>query len=222
MVYRGKGTLIYVMGPSGAGKDTLLRHACRHTRLKNVVFAQRHITRPLPAEAEAEDERHIPLSEREFDARRKNGFFALHWQSHGLRYGIAAAINEDLRQGRTVVVNGSREYLPEALLRYPALMPVLITASPDVLRARLQGRGRESGEALEERLQGAGLTVSTPCIRIDNSGPLEHALDALLTVLESAGFEHGDREASPTEAYGPFSTASHVSSASPASLDVPA
>lgn len=178
-----QGTLVYVMGPSGAGKDTLLRHARQSPALKNVIFARRHITRPLPQGAGDSDEKHITLSEREFDAKRKAGFFALHWQSHGLRYGIAADINDALRQGRMVVVNGSRAYLPEALRRYPHMLPVLISASPEVLRARLQGRGRESGAALEERLQGAALPVETPCIRIDNSGPLERALDALLTVL---------------------------------------
>lgn len=177
------GRLIYVMGPSGAGKDTLLRHAREQLNPQRVVFAQRHITRPLSQDAKGSDERHIPLSEHEFDNKRQQGFFAMHWQSHGLRYGISAAINDDLLQGRTVVVNGSRAYLPKALRRYPHMLPVLISASPEVLRARLYARGRESGPDLEERIEGASLAVDVPCAYVDNSGPLESALEKLLTLI---------------------------------------
>lgn len=178
------GKLVYVMGPSGAGKDTLLRHAREHLNPQRVVFAQRHITRPLSQETATGDERHIPLSEREFDTKRKQGEFAMHWQSHGLQYGISSAINDDLLQGRTVVVNGSRTYLPKALHRYPHMLPVLISARPDILRARLHARGRESGAELEERIEGGALTVDVPCAYVDNSGPLEPALEKLLTLIQ--------------------------------------
>lgn len=177
--------LVYVMGPSGAGKDTLLHHARNHPDAGGTVFAQRYITRPLPEKAEEGSETHIFLAEADFIARKRAGFFALHWQSHGLRYGISTAIDAELGQGRTVVVNGSREYLPEALRRYPAMLPVLVHARPEILRERLRRRGREQGAAVEERLQGASLAVSLPCVRIDNSGPLEHALSILLTLLQN-------------------------------------
>lgn len=179
--------LIYLMGPSGAGKDTLLRHARKILAGRKVLFARRYITRPLPVGAGRSDEKHVPLSEEEFLRKRDEGFFVLHWESHGLYYGIGQEINAALMQGHVVVVNGSREYLPEAMRRYPDLLPVLVDAAPEVLRARLRDRGREHGADLEERLRGASLPVDAQCVRIDNSGPLENALETLVTLLRGYG-----------------------------------
>ena len=188
---RDAGTLVYIMGPSGAGKDTLLRHAGRRLDARRALLAPRYITRPLPDNVGEGDEKHIPLSEAEFLRRRDAGFFALHWRSHGLHYGVSADIDAALEHGRMVVVNGSREYLPGALRRCPHMLPVLIHARPDVLHARLLGRGREQGADLAERIQAASapppLPVGVPCVRIDNSGPLENALETLLTLLWSHG-----------------------------------
>lgn len=179
--------LVYLMGPSGAGKDTLLRHARKILKGRKVLFARRYITRPLPVGAGSSDEKHIPLSEEDFLGKRDEGFFALHWESHGLHYGVGQEINASLLQGHVVVLNGSRKYLPEAVRRYPDLLPVLVDAAPEVLRDRLKNRGREHGDNLEERLRGASLPVDVQCVRIDNSGPLEDALETLVALLRGYG-----------------------------------
>ena len=183
------GTLVYVMGPSGSGKDSLIAYAranlnapyaqtwktvaCVRQVLRPVVFARRHITRP----AAAGSERHYPLTQDEFQSCKRKGSFALSWESHGLCYGIGNEIDECLAAGAVVVVNGSREYLPEAMLKYPSLVPVLIAARPEVLRARLEKRGREKSADIRERL--AGATMKLPdipgLISLDNSGSLEGA-----------------------------------------------
>lgn len=113
-----------------------------------VVFAHRYITRP----ADSGGENHVALTEMEFTARRRAGLFALHWHSHGYAYGIGIEINQWLAKGVSVVINGSREYLHEATLRYPQLLPVWIEVSAQVLRQRLQARGRESAQHIEQRL----------------------------------------------------------------------
>lgn len=147
------GVLLYVIGASGSGKDSLMQHArFKLAQDANVVFAHRYITRP----SDAGGENHIALSEAEFESRVVQKLFPLHWHSHGLRYGIGCELNHWLAKGLTVVLNGSRAYLPEASRRYPELVPVLIEVSPAVLRARLQGRGRESDDEIEARLQRAG------------------------------------------------------------------
>ncbi|MDX5297933.1 MAG: phosphonate metabolism protein/1,5-bisphosphokinase (PRPP-forming) PhnN, partial [Gammaproteobacteria bacterium] len=96
--------LFYLMGPSGAGKDALLRH-CRQ-RLMDIpcLVAHRYITRP----PELEGENHIWLPDSEFDARARLGAFAMHWQAHGHRYGIGQEVNHWLDAGTHVLVNGSR------------------------------------------------------------------------------------------------------------------
>jgi ribose 1,5-bisphosphokinase len=74
------------------------------------------------------------------------------------------------------VVNGSREYLPEALRRYPTLLPVLIAARPDVLRERLEKRGREKQADINERLAGATMLPEVSAlIQVDNSGSFAEA-----------------------------------------------
>lgn len=181
------GTLVYVMGPSGSGKDSLIAYARRsmntpyaltwkpltQTCLRPVLFARRSITRP----ATAGGERHIELTQEEFQLRESRGAFSLSWKSHGLCYGIGNEMDASLAASAVVVVNGSREYLPEAIKRYPELMPVLISARPDVLRGRLEKRGREASEQIGERLLGAVMNVPDipGLIRLDNSGILEEA-----------------------------------------------
>ncbi len=185
------GTLVYVMGPSGCGKDSLLRGAAELPALKapeaRVWFARRHITRP----ADAGGEDHIALAPGEFAAKREAEAFALDWESHGLSYGIAAEdIDSRLAQGWTVVLNGSRAYLPEALRRYPGLLPVLIAVRPEILRERLLARGRETAEQIEERLTHAPALPADPpnLVRIDNSGNLAEAVAAFTALLPRGGF----------------------------------
>jgi ribose 1,5-bisphosphokinase len=176
------GRLVYVMGPSGAGKDTLLSFARDRLTGSRVLFAHRYITRA----ADAGGENHVHLSREEFGARAEMGLFVLQWASHGLHYGIGIEIEAWMDRGFTVVVNGSREYLGGALARYPALTAVHIDAQPDVLAARLASRGRESLDEVRARLARRVpfvVPAHVELARIDNSGALEEAGRALLQVL---------------------------------------
>ncbi|MBX9701143.1 MAG: phosphonate metabolism protein/1,5-bisphosphokinase (PRPP-forming) PhnN, partial [Acetobacteraceae bacterium] len=125
----GTGRLVAVVGPSGAGKDTLLAGArAALAGDASVRFVRRAITRP----ANAGGEDHRALTEAEFAAELAAGGFALHWEAHGLRYGIPRGIKTDLAAGRVVVANLSRAVLAEAEARYPLLV-LEVTAPPAVL-----------------------------------------------------------------------------------------
>ncbi|PMS35477.1 ribose 1,5-bisphosphokinase [Trinickia symbiotica] len=177
-----KGRLVYVMGPSGAGKDTLLGYARDRLSGSRVIFAHRYITR----EAGAGGENHIYLSHEEFGIRAELGLFVLQWSSHGLRYGIGIEIEEWMDRGFTVVVNGSREYLQQAVARYPTLAAVHIDARPEVLAARLASRGRETLDEVHARLARRvplAVPAQVALATIDNSGEIEEAGRALLEVL---------------------------------------
>ena len=189
-----EGTLFYVVGASGSGKDSLLRYG--RERLAGdpgVVFAHRYITRPV----ELHGENHVALSETEFDARLKAGLFAMHWGSHGLRYGIGREINFWLARGCNVVMNGSREYLPEARRRYPALHAVMVAVSPEVLAARLRARGRETEGEIAGRLERARrfLRPDGHVDIIDNDGELSRAGERFAQLLAGsrAGRQDGLR-----------------------------
>jgi len=175
------GVLIYVMGPSGAGKDTLLDYA-RHRRPAGVVFAHRYITRNAGYGGEA----HVPLSPEDFQERLQHGLFALSWHAHQTWYGIGLEIDLWMDRGLRVVVSGSRSALDQALKRYPRLRPILITARGQVLQARLRKRGREDEQGIDQRLlRGHSVDCSGPrpaCL-IDNSGTLERSGQLFLASL---------------------------------------
>ena len=145
----GPGRLVLVVGPSGAGKDTLIRaaqDACRGDR--DIVFPRRVVTR---AGSAAED--HDTLSPEAFAQAHAQGSFALAWSAHGLDYGIPAAIDAELRAGRTVVCNVSRAIVPAARARYAHPTLVLVTAPHEVLVQRLAERGRASDGDLDARIR---------------------------------------------------------------------
>lgn len=183
-----RGTLVYVMGASGSGKDSLMTFARQQlAHHPGICFVHRYITRP----ADAGGENHVALTVPEFESRVRARLFALHWQSHGLRYGIGIEVNQWLAKGMTVVVNGSREYLPQAQQAYPELLPVSIDVSTRVLQQRLLARGREDAAGIEERLQRHAELRRQPLPGrvLNNDGPLEvggrRLVDLLLTQSEA-------------------------------------
>lgn len=181
------GVLVYVTGPSGSGKDTLIAHTKDMSTLsvetRPLHIARRRITRP----AGDSTENHFAMTESEFMRALQKNEFVMHWQSHGLFYGISAEIDGWLAADAVVIVNGSREYLPEARKVYPHLIPVLVHVNRRVLRQRLLDRGRETAEEIDERIHRASLSVpdAPGLIVIDNSGPLENAIAAFSLLIRS-------------------------------------
>jgi len=170
------------MGPSGAGKDSVLSRAraLLPTRAP-VVFAHRYITRP----ADTGGENHVALSDQEFDLRRRCGLFAFEWEAHGNRYGLGCEIELWRRRGLTVVVSGSREHFNRAVGVDANTWPVLVTAPAERLAERLAARGREDSEAATARLQrGAAYTVDdTRLLTIVNDGSLDRAAGEFVSLL---------------------------------------
>ena len=94
------------LGPSGAGKDTLLL-AGRALLAGNsdVVFIQRHLTRNAASVTDLE----ISVTSDEFAAGLAANTYALHWEAHGTQYGVPSAeLSAALGQGRRCVLNVSR------------------------------------------------------------------------------------------------------------------
>lgn len=180
------GRLFYVVGPSGAGKDTILTDA--RAKLAGRVFialAHRYITRP----SDSGNENHIALTPSEFALRDRAGLFAMQWNSNGHRYGIGLEICQWLDAGVSVLVNGSRGYLPEALRFFPELRLILITASVETLRKRLTARGREDQAAIASRIERAlafRQLARTPDLEILNDAGSEHAGDQLVAFIEQS------------------------------------
>ena len=173
------GKLIWLMGPSGSGKDSLLE-VLRQQEHSDLLVAHRYITRP----ASAGCENHIALSEQEFFTRAGRNLLALSWHANGLYYGVGVEIDLWLHAGFDVVVNGSRAHLAQAKARYAsALLPVCLQVSPDILRERLQARGRENGVEIAARLERAARYTPADCHTLNNDGSLLQSVDQLLTLM---------------------------------------
>ncbi|MEK8079816.1 phosphonate metabolism protein/1,5-bisphosphokinase (PRPP-forming) PhnN [Pseudomonas sp. XK-1] len=195
------GRLIYLMGPSGSGKDSLLNTARERLAERGCVIARRVITRS----AEAVGEEAIALTAAEFEVQEAAGAFALSWRANGLAYGIPRQIDDWLAAGQDVLVNGSRGHLAQARQRYPELLAILLQVDEAALRQRLQARGRESAEQIEARLArsrsfvvGGALAATVAAeapptaaptenpLVLNNSGPLDQAVTQLLQLLSDA------------------------------------
>ncbi|OAT15135.1 PhnN family ATP-binding protein/guanylate kinase [Buttiauxella noackiae ATCC 51607] len=173
--------IVWLMGPSGSGKDSLLT-ALRQQENNQLLVAHRYITRA----ADAGCENHIALSEKEFAQRQKQGLFALCWQAHRQSYAVGIELDIWLDSGLDVVVNGSRQHLVQARARYgDALVPICLHVSTDVLRKRLEARGRETAQQIEQRLQRAALYAPDldNCMILNNDGSLDESVSSFIHLI---------------------------------------
>ncbi len=174
------GRLVLVVGPSGAGKDTLIA-AAKSALAGNsrFVFPRRVVTRPAVAALEDHDS----VNEAEFAERAAGGAYALSWEAHGLHYGLPASIAGDVAAGRTVVLNASRATVAAAEAKFPGTAVILVDAAPEVRARRLAGRGREGEAEIAGRLAREAAEVPPGAVRIDNSGALAEGVGEFLKAL---------------------------------------
>lgn len=178
----GPGRLVLVVGPSGAGKDTLI--AAVHQRLaanETFLFPRRIVTRPASA---AED--NVEADEATFARIAEAGGLALSWTAHGHRYGIPAVVDHAVYEGRTAVCNVSREVVPIARQRYANVTVVEITAPAEVLKSRVSARSRPTDGDSVTRVERRLRVAVDADVTIVNDGPLDSAVDRLLAVVVRA------------------------------------
>jgi ribose 1,5-bisphosphokinase len=177
----GPGRLILVVGPSGAGKDTLLglaRTACADD--PKIVFPRRFITRQASASEDNEE-----VSAGSFQEALARDEYAMHWEAHGHRYALSRAIDDDIRAGRTVVANVSRTVVAAMRRAYADVVVVLITAPPNVLAERLAMRGRNSDGRIEHRLHRTmDDAVAAPDVSIVNVSSAEYHARQFIRIVK--------------------------------------
>lgn len=175
--------LVIVIGPSGAGKDTLIADA--RAILANdpaFYFATREITRP----AGVGGEQHAAISEEEFHQRSDAGVYAICWRAHDTSYGINLTIEDHIADGQVVVFNGSRAAIDEAKKRFPGVKIIFISTPEEILAERLTARGRETDTQVRERMgRNTRLrTIPDGAIVLSNAGSLQQTLHEFVGILQ--------------------------------------
>jgi ribose 1,5-bisphosphokinase len=181
----GPGRLVLVVGPSGAGKDTLIAHAraaCRDDG--SVVFPRRIVTRP-PSLSEDNE----LMADAAFEQAAARGAFAFWWRAHDHGYGIPLAIDFDIEAGRTVACNVSRTVIGAVRGRYANVVTVLVTAPPEVLAQRLAARERASDGSIAERMRRVDVESGRfrADVIINNVGEPETGARKLLDAVYAGG-----------------------------------
>lgn len=171
----GAQRLVVVVGPSGAGKDSVLRAWRQALGAGAPAFAQRVITRAPDA-----TEAHEAVSIDDFAGLRSRGLLATWWQAHGLDYGVRQQQMAPLAHGRWVVLNGSRAHLPALRRQAPGLRVVEVSAPAPVLAQRLAARAREDALARDARMARAIAVPTGADLTLLNDGALQHSVEALM------------------------------------------
>jgi guanylate kinase len=141
-----------ITGPSGVGKGTLISRLLG--RVPGLAMSVSATTR-APRAGEQDGHAYHFLSSEEFDRLVRRGSFLEHASYSGNRYGtLRSEVDSRLASGESVVLEielqGARQVrdaMPEAVLIFIA------PPSATVLRDRLEGRGLDSPEAIESRLE---------------------------------------------------------------------
>jgi ribose 1,5-bisphosphokinase len=179
----GPGAFIAVCGPSGGGKDSLLRRARELSQgARDVVFPRRTVTRPS---SEAEDHDSVGLEV--FDDMLTSGLFAMSWDAHGLKYGLPGSIDGDIAAARVVIANVSRAVLPELRRRYVRVVTVLVTAPPEMLMARIASRARATDGSAGDRIARSSAfagDIAADTV-IENTGSIDEGARRLLHMIET-------------------------------------
>ncbi len=144
-----------ITGPSGVGKGTLIRSA--RERVPGLELSISATTRE-PRSGEEDGVDYHFLTAEDFAARADAGEFLEHATFSGNRYGtLRSEIERVLDAGNSVVleieVQGARQV--RAALGDEAVLIFIAPPSPEILRERLAGRGTDSEQAIERRLETA-------------------------------------------------------------------
>lgn len=188
-----KGKLLVLSGPSGVGKGTVLGELMK--RRTDMCFSVSATTR-APREGEVDGVSYFFVSKDRFEEMIQNGELLEYAQFVSNFYGTPRAyVEQQLERGMNVIldieVQGARNIvnmIPDAVSVY------MIPPSYEELEKRLRGRGTETEEQIQGRLQTAinearAADFYRYIIVNDNLETAVNELDAIMTA-EKIGYDN--------------------------------
>ncbi len=148
-----------ITGPSGVGKGTLISELRR--RVPGLELSVSATTRE-PRGGEVEGRDYHFLDREDFDRRARDGEFVEHATYSGNRYGtLRSEVDRRLDAGRSVVLEIEVQGARQVRAAMPESVQVFIAPpDPGALRRRLEGRGTDSTDDIDERLRTAELELA--------------------------------------------------------------
>jgi len=186
----GRGILLVLSGPSGAGKTTLAQAFMeRAPELARSISA----TTREPRAGERDGRDYLFLSNEAFEAKARAGEFTEHMVVFGERYGTPRApLDEALAAGRDVLMDVDVQGAAAIRAAYPDDAVLVFVLPPDEasLARRLAGRATDSDEAVAKRAAEAAREIARAReydYIVVNAG-LEEAVGELVAIRRA---EHG-------------------------------
>ena len=181
-----KGQLLIISGPSGCGKDTVLKEV--FAAEPEIKFSISSITRPM-REGEVQDGKYHFISREEFEAMLANNQLLEHNVYLDNYYGTPRKpVETCIENGQDIFVevdvNGAekiRKIIPDAISIF------ILPPSYEVLKKRLSGRGTETPESLQKRLNEALREIkrSPEYDYVVVNDRLEDAVNDVLTIIRA-------------------------------------
>ena len=190
-----KGGVFIVSGPSGSGKDTLLVKLFE--KCPQIKFSISSITREM-RDGEKEGEKYNFISKEKFEQMIKNDQFLEYNVYVNNYYGTPKApVLEAIGKGNDIIievdVNGAskiRKKMPEAVSIF--IMP----PSFEELKKRLSGRGTETEEIINQRLDAAleEIKRAEEYDYIVVNGQLDLAVEDIIKIISAEGLKLSRRK----------------------------
>jgi guanylate kinase len=178
------GKLFVITGPSGVGKGTLIRALCE--RVPELELSISATTRP-PRQGEQDGLDYHFLDEEDFSRRLQNGEFMEQAAYSGHLYGtLLSEVEPRLDRGVGVVLEIELQGARQVRERVPGAVLVFVAPpAPEVLRERLEGRGTDTAEQIDRRLEVAQgeLEAQQEFAHVIVNDDLDHAADELARLV---------------------------------------
>lgn len=180
-----KGLLIIISGPAGSGKGTIVS---RLRELAPFDFSVSATTRS-PRPGEQHGVHYYFVDKADFESKIREGEMLEYAQYVGNYYGTPKKPVEDaLNEGKNIIldieVQGAlqiKEKMPEAIMIY------VLPPDYETLLARIRGRGTETEEVIQKRMNQAKNEIQTfpsyDYVVINRDGGIERAAQDILSIL---------------------------------------